>query len=98
MAGQATGSPNANNAQLVGQNKEFDSTVRNLIDDKYCKEYKLDRDTRAMAIEILFCYYNKNQAEANVSSQPGNLSITVHFLSLAVNDTVVTHTLFFLCR
>ena len=48
-----------------------------MIDDKYCKEYKLDRDTRAMAIEILFCYYNKNQAETNVSSLSLSLSLSI---------------------
>ena len=29
--------------QLVGTDQQFDATVRNLIDDKYNKEYKLDR-------------------------------------------------------
>ena len=41
--------------------------MRSLIDDKYNREYKLDRKTRAKAIEILNDYYAKNQVEANVS-------------------------------
>ena len=39
----------------------------NLIDDKYNREYKLDRKTRAKAIEILNDFYLNNQEEANVS-------------------------------
>ena len=41
--------------------------MRNLINDKYNKEHKLDRETKAKAIEILIDYFNKNQPEANVS-------------------------------
>ena len=47
----------------------FEELVRNLIDDKYNREYKLDRKTRAKAIEILKDFYAKNQAEANVSKR-----------------------------
>lgn len=56
---------------LVGANQQFDATIRKLIDDKYNKEYKLDRQTRAKAIEILTDYYNKNLEEANVSTIAG---------------------------
>ena len=42
--------------------------MRNLIDDKYNREYKLDRRTRAKAIEILNDYYKQNKNEANVSA------------------------------
>jgi len=45
----------------------FSGLVRGLIDDKYNREYKLDRRTRAKAIETLNDYYKKNQDEANVS-------------------------------
>ena len=45
----------------------FDHLVRNLIDDKYNREYKLDRKTRTKAHEILKDYYTKNLDEANVS-------------------------------
>lgn len=41
--------------------------MQGLVDDKYNREYKLDRKTRAKAIEILKDYYAKNQEEANVS-------------------------------
>ena len=42
--------------------------MQGLVDDKYNREYKLDRKTRAKALEILKDYYAKNQEEANVSS------------------------------
>ena len=46
----------------------FDALVRNLIDDKYNREYKLDKKTRAKALEILDDYYAKHEDEAtNVS-------------------------------
>lgn len=45
----------------------FEGYMRSLIDDKYNREYKLDRKTRSKAIEILRDYYAKNQDEANVS-------------------------------
>lgn len=38
----------------------FDALVRNLIDDKYNREYKLDRKTRAKATEIVMDYYSKH--------------------------------------
>ena len=38
----------------------FETLVRNLIDDKYNREYKLDRKTRTKAIEILNDFYAKN--------------------------------------
>jgi len=45
--------------------------VRSLIDDKYNREYKLDKRTRAKALEILTDYFAKHQDEANnVSHQP----------------------------
>lgn len=42
----------------------FDALVRNLIDDKYNREYKLDKKTRAKALEILDDYYAKHEDEA----------------------------------
>ena len=46
----------------------FDAQVRNLIDDKYNREYKLDKKTRAKALEILTDYYSKHEDEVtNVS-------------------------------
>ena len=59
--------PDSQSNRLVGANRQFDANVRNLIDDKYNKEYKLDRETRVKAIEILFDYFNKNQFQVNVS-------------------------------
>lgn len=53
---------------LIGGNEEFHATVQNLIEDKYNKMYKLDRQTQAKAIEILVDYFNKNKAEANVGA------------------------------
>ena len=60
--------PDLQSNRLVGANRQFDANVRNLIDDKYNKEYKLDRETRVKAIEILFDYFNKNQFQVNVSA------------------------------
>ena len=48
-------------------NLSFEEHMQGLVDDKYNREYKLDRKTRAKAIEILKDYYAKNQEEANVS-------------------------------
>mmetsp|Transcript_47632 Transcript_47632/g.62961 ORF Transcript_47632/g.62961 Transcript_47632/m.62961 type:complete len:85 (+) Transcript_47632:397-651(+) len=46
----------------------FDELVRSLVDDKYNREYKLDKKTRAKALEILTDYFAKHQDEAtNVS-------------------------------
>ena len=59
--------PDSQSSRLVGANRQFDASVRNLIDDKYNKEYKLDRETRVKAIEILFDYFNKNQFQVDVS-------------------------------
>lgn len=39
--------------------------MRSLIDDKYNREYKLDKRTRAKALEILTDYFAKHQDEAN---------------------------------
>ena len=60
--------PDSQSNRMVGANRQFDANVRNLIDDKYNKEYKLDRETRVKAIEILFDYFNKNQFQVNVSA------------------------------
>lgn len=54
-------------AGAEGTGNNFDDLVRNLIDDKYNREYKLDRKTRAKALEILKDYYTKNLDEDNVS-------------------------------
>lgn len=49
----------------------FDALVRNLINDKYNREYKLDKKTRAKAIEILTDYFAKHSDEAtDVSVAP----------------------------
>lgn len=52
----------------VGRNS-LEVTIRNLVDDKYNREYKLDRKTRTKAIEILNDYFAKHEDEAtNVSA------------------------------
>lgn len=37
----------------------FEALVRSLVDDKYNREYKLDKRTRSKAIEILNDFYAK---------------------------------------
>ena len=39
---------------------DLEATVTNLIDDKYNREYKLDKKTREKAFEILNEYYSKS--------------------------------------
>lgn len=45
----------------------FETHLRSLIDDKYNREYKLDKKTRSKALEILHDFFAKNQSQANVS-------------------------------
>ena len=54
----------------VGGRVSFDKLVRSLVDDKYNREYKLERKTRAKAIEILKDYYDKHQDETTQVSGP----------------------------
>ena len=42
-----------------GSKYDLEVTVTNLIDDKYNREYKLDKKTREKAFEILNNYYSK---------------------------------------
>ena len=62
-----TDTKNVNQATGPATTGSFESYMRSLIDDKYNREYKLDRKTRSKATEILRDYYAKNQEEANVS-------------------------------
>ena len=75
--------PDSQSNRLVGANRQFDANVRNLIDDKYNKEYKLDRETRVKAIEILFDYFNKNQFQVNVSVSTFTLYPSYYLLRIA---------------
>ena len=43
-----------------GKSSPLVQTLRNLIDDKYNREYKLDKKTRARALEILLLFYAKH--------------------------------------
>lgn len=53
---------------VVNGRSSFDAVVHNLLDDKYNREYKLDKKTREKAFEIITDYYAKHQDEAaNVS-------------------------------
>ena len=38
----------------------FEALLRSMVDDKYNREYKLDKKTRAKAVEILLDYFAKN--------------------------------------
>ena len=56
----------------------FDALVRNLIDDKYNREYKLDKKTRAKALEILDDYYAKHEDEATNVSELCRFEFTLY--------------------
>ena len=58
--------------EVVGRPGTFDETVRSLVEDKYNREYKLDKKTKAKALDILTDYYAKHQDEAT------NVSILSH--------------------
>lgn len=47
------------------------SVYKSLLDEKYKVEYKLDRHTRAKALEILSDYFRRNPDELTESSGGG---------------------------
>ena len=52
---------------LPNQANTLEATVRNLVEDKYTRDYKLDKKTRSKALEILKDFYAKNHDDSNVS-------------------------------
>jgi len=64
----------------------FDAHVRNLIDDKYNREYKLHKETRSKAIEILSDFFAKHTDQANVSGL--KFALLIWILRAAASQSV----------